>query len=62
MITDVVLTVAVVLFVWCLSLISVLFLMLSDVDYETKNCYSITVLGVIVFVLFLYCGYMLLGV
>lgn len=59
MITDIVLTVAVVVFVWCLSFISVMFLLLSDIDYKTKNSYSIVVLGVIVFVLFLYCGYML---
>lgn len=60
MITDIVLTVAIVVFVWCLSFISVMFLLLSDVDYKTKNSYSIMVLCVIVFVLFLYCGYMLL--
>ena len=68
MITDVVVTVAVLLFIWCLSFISVMFLLLSDADYKTKNScilktknsYSIMVLGVIVFVLFLYCGYMLL--
>lgn len=59
MITDVVVTVAVVSFVWCLSFISVMFLLLSDADYKTKNSYSILVLGVILFVLFLYCGYML---
>ena len=58
MITDVVLTIAIVSFIWCLSFISVLFLLLSDVDYKTKNRYSVMVLGVIVFVLFLYCGYM----
>lgn len=62
MITDVVLTITVVSFVWCLSFISVLFLLLSDTDYKTKNSYSIMVLSVIVLVLFLYCGYMLLGV
>lgn len=60
MITDVVLTIAVVSFTWCLSFISILFLMLSDADYKTKNSYSIMVLGVIVFALFLYSGYMLL--
>jgi len=60
MITDVVLTIAVVLFIWCLSFISVLFLLLSDADYETKNSYSIMVLGVIVFLLFLFCVYLLL--
>ena len=59
MITDVVLTIAVVVFVWCLSFISVMFLLLSDADYKTKNSYSIMVLGVIVLVLFLYCGYVL---
>jgi hypothetical protein len=58
-ITDVVLTIAVVVFVWCLSFISVMFLLLSDADYKTKNSYSTMVLGVIVLVLFLYCGYML---
>lgn len=64
MITDVVVTVdivtiAVVSFIWCLSFISVVFLLLSDADYKTKNSYSIMMLGVIVFVLFLYSGYML---
>lgn len=67
MITDVVLTVdivtiTVVLFIWCLSFICVMFLLLSDADYKTKNSYSIMVLSLIVFMLFLYCGYMLLGV
>lgn len=60
MITDIVVTIAVVVFVWCLSFISVMFLLLSDSDYKTKNSYSIMVLGVIVFVLLLYCVYMLL--
>ena len=60
MITDVVVTIAVVSFIWCLSFISVMFLLLSDVDYKTKSRYSIVVLSVIVFVLFLYCTYMLL--
>lgn len=67
MITDVVLNITVVSFIWCLSFISVMFLLLSDIDYKTKNShilksknsYSIMVLCVIVFVLFLYCGYML---
>lgn len=67
MITDVVLsvdivTITVVSFILCLSFISVMFLLLSDADYKTKNSYSIMVLGVIVFVLSMYCGYMLLGV
>lgn len=60
MITDIVLTIAVVSLIWCLSFISVIFLLLSDVDYETKNSYSIMVLGVIVFILFLFCVYLLL--
>lgn len=62
MITDVVLTIATVSFVWCLSFISVMFLILSDADYNTKNSYSIMVLYVIVFMLSIYCGYMFLGV
>ena len=62
MITDVVLTIATVSFIWCLSFFSVLLLLLSDADYETKNSYSITVLCLIVFVLIVFCGYMLLGV
>lgn len=59
MITDVVLNITVVSFIWCLSFISVMFLLLSEADYKTKNSYSIMVLSVIVAVLFLYCGYML---
>lgn len=59
MITDVVLTIAVVSFTWCLSFISVMFLLLSDADYKTKNRYSIMVLGVIVLVLIGYSAYML---
>ena len=62
MITDVVVTVAVLLFIWCLSFISVMFLLLSDADYKTKNRYSIMMLYLIMVVLFLYCGYMFLGV
>lgn len=58
MITNVVLTIAVVSFILCLSFISVMFLILSDADYKTKNSYSIMVLSVVVFMLFVYCGYM----
>lgn len=58
MITDVVVTIAVVVFVWCLSFICVMFLLLSDIDYKTKNSYSIMVLGVIVLVLIGYSAYM----
>lgn len=62
MITDVVLTIATVSFVLCLGFISILLLLLSDADYETKNRYSIMVLCLIVVVLIFYCVYMLLGV
>ena len=56
---NIMLTIAVIAFVWCLSFISAMILMFSDADYKTKNSYSIMVLGVIVLVLMGYCTYLL---